>query len=148
MRATWIQTLLLLGAAAAAAGAFALAAGPRGAPEAHSTPLRMPAATGRSVVDARPAPGRPESSPLPVVRAPATPVETPKPRPAKPRVRPRAGVRVVTVPGVVLTRAEPVLKPRVQLVRAKPKKPVTVTRELAGLPQPEPMHDSRPRPHE
>jgi len=62
-------------------------------------------------------------------------------------VRPRTGVTVVTVPGVVLTRLEPARAP-VQLVRAKPKKPTIVTRELAGLPEPKPMHDSRPRPHE
>jgi hypothetical protein len=54
---------------------------------------------------------------------------------------------VVTVPGVVLTRAEPA-SPKVQLVRARPKNPVTQTRELAGVPEPEPMHDSRPRPYE
>jgi hypothetical protein len=48
---------------------------------------------------------------------------------------------------VFLTRAEPT-RPPVQLVRAKPKKPAIQTRELAGLPEPEPMHDSRPRPHE
>jgi hypothetical protein len=53
----------------------------------------------------------------------------------------------VTVPGVVLTRLEPA-KPAVQLVRAKPKKPTIQTRELAGLPRPQPMHDSRPRPYE
>jgi hypothetical protein len=146
MRATWIQMLLLVAAAAAAAGAFALAAAPHGASEAHSAPLRMPAVS-QSVVDVRPAPGRPESSPRPVVRAPATPVETPKPPPARPRVRPRTGVTVVTVPGVVLTRLEPA-KPPVLLVRAKAKKPPIQTRELAGLPEPQPMHDNRPRPHE
>jgi hypothetical protein len=145
MRATWIQMLLLVAAAGAAAGAFALAAARHGALEAHNAPLRMPAETGQSVVDVRPAPGRPESSPRPVVRVPVTPVETPRPAPARPRARAR--VRVVTVPGVFLTRAEPT-RPPVQLVRAKPKKPAIQTRELAGLPEPEPMHDSRPRPHE
>jgi hypothetical protein len=154
MRATWIQKLLLVAAAATAAAAFALAAGPHGGSEAAGTPLRMPAETG-SVVDVRPAPGRPESSPGPVVRAPATPIETTKPAKAAPRPRPRVRprlrprVRVVTVPGVVLTRAEPT-KPRFELVRAKPKHLVTATRKLAALPEPEsePMHDNRPRPHE
>jgi hypothetical protein len=151
MRATWIKALLLVAAAATAAAAFALAAGPHGAAEAAPALLRMPAEIG-SVVDVRPAPGRPESSPVPVVRAPATPIETTKPAKAAPpprardRLRPRPRVRVVTIPGVVLTRAEPTT-PRFELVRAKPKHPVTPTRELAGLPEPgtEPMHDNRLR---
>lgn len=155
MRATWIHTLLLVAAAAAAAGAFALAAASHGGSETAPALLKMPAETGNRVVDVRPAQGRTESSPAPVVRAPATPVETAKSAKAAPgprtlpRLRSRPRVTVVTVPRVVLTRAEPV-RPRLQLVRAKPKRPAPVTRELAAVPEPEaePMHDNRPRPHE
>lgn len=163
MRATFLQALLVVGAALAAAVVFALVAAPRGAPEARSAPVRMPAETGRSVVDVRPAPGRPDSSPAPVVRAPSTPAAAPK-APARPKpttrvARPRPRIRVVTVPGVVLTRVAPAKAPA-QLVRVKPTKPPAPNRELASVEQPpaeplpgretEPMHDGRPhwRPHE
>jgi hypothetical protein len=145
MRANWIRRLLLVAAAAAVAGGFALAAAPHEGPETPSTALRMPAQTGRSVVDLRPAPGRPESSREPVVRAPAPRAAAPKPASPTPRPLPRA--RVVVVPGVVLTRAEPA-RPNVRVIRIKPKIVLPpATRELAGEAE---VHDrpAPPRPHE
>jgi hypothetical protein len=142
MRAIWVKALLLLGAAAVAAVAFAVAAAPHGGPEARTAPLRMPVDTGPAVVvDARPAPSRSESRPKRAARPQATPEA------AKPGLRPKPRVRVVTVPGVVLTRSEPT-EPERKLVRAKAKRRSAATRELASQPDAEPMHDSRPYPHE
>lgn len=148
MRANWLRRLILVAAAAGVAGAFALAAAPHEGSEIPSTALRMPAQTGRSVVDLRPAPGRPESSPEPVLRAPAPPASAPKPVGASHRPRPRA--RVVVVPGVVLTRAERAT-PNVKVIRIQPKPtPSSPTRELAGETASEQVHDrpAPPRPHE
>jgi hypothetical protein len=148
MRANWLRRLFLVAAAAGVAGAFALAAAPHEGSETPATALRMPAQTGRSVVDLRPAPGRPESSSEPVLRASAAREAAPKPVAASPRPRPRA--RVVVVPGVVLTRAEPA-RPKVKVIRIEPKRtPPPPTRELAGETASEQVHD-RPapiRPHE
>jgi hypothetical protein len=149
MRATLIRALLLVAAAAGVAVAFAVAAAPHDPAEAASSRLRMPAQTGRSVVELHPAPGRPESSPGPIVRVPAVPAAVRTPAvPASPR-RPRA--RIVIVPGVILTRAEPVT-PRVKVIRVLPKgtPPLPPTRELAEGGAAEFGHDrlAPPRPHE
>jgi hypothetical protein len=150
MRGKLIRALLLVGAAAAVAVALALAAAPHEPSEARSRPLSMPAQTGKSVVQLLPAPGRPESSLEPIVRVPAVPAAARRPAvQASPPRRPRT--RVVVVPGVILTRAEPA-EPAVKVipVRRKPAPQVSATRELAEAGEAEFVHDppSPPRPHE
>jgi hypothetical protein len=150
MRAKLIRALLLVAAAAAVAVALALAAAPHEPSEAGSRPLWMPAQTGRSVVQLHPAPGRPESSPQPVVRVPAVPAASRRPAvPASPPRRPRT--RIVIVPGVILTRVEPD-EPAVEVIPVKPRRtrPVPTTRELAEAGEAELVHDppAPPRPHE
>jgi hypothetical protein len=149
MRAKCIRSLLLLLGVAAATAAFALAAASH-EPSDTAARLRMPAQTGRTVVTLRPAPGRPESSPGPIAHAPAVPTRTDPHKPAaKPRPR-RA--RVVIVPGVILTRAEPA-RPRVKVIPL-PRKvapPAPTTRELAQVEaELAAVHDrpAPPRPHE
>jgi hypothetical protein len=149
MRAKLIRALLLVAAAAAVAVAFALAAAPHEPSDARSGPLRMPAQTGRSVIELRPAPGRPESSLGPVIRVPAAPAARRTPSPATVPRRPRT--RIVIVPGVILTRAEPA-KPGIKVIPVPLKRtpPRPVTRELAEVQAAELVHDrpAPPRPHE
>jgi hypothetical protein len=150
MRANLIRGLLLVVAAAAVAVALALAAASQEPSEAGSS-LRMPAQTGRSVVQLHPAPGRPESSPGPVVRAPQ--VQAVPRTPAAPAPPRKHRPRIVVLPGVILTRAAPV-KPAVKVipVRRKPVPTEPATRELAeaDVAAAELLHDrpAPPRPHE
>jgi hypothetical protein len=150
MRAKFIRSLLLLLGASAGAVAFALAAASH-EPSDASAPLRMPAQTGRTVVTLRPAPGRPESSPGPIVHEPAVPTRA-HPHKQAVAARPRPRARVVIVPGVILTRADPT-PPRVKVIPV-PRKvtpPAPTTRELAQVEaELAAVHDrpAPPRPHE
>jgi hypothetical protein len=69
MRGTVVRVAVVLAAASGLAATFLLPlglAGPRGA---EGTTIRMPPATLQTTISVFPAPGRPESSPGPVVRS-------------------------------------------------------------------------------